>query len=143
MTDFSESEASDDPEQEGAALDVRSAAKERRRIAPLKKTHTTDTNKRNKKRAMMMILCSFSICPYDALLARVAEKEKESLYYFEKRIVGLTDGLRGKYDYKPSRYTFGAFPFFDRRTTYLLLDSGRSVRIYGQSLGLRIYSSIR
>ena len=33
MTDFSESEAdlsSDDPEQEGAALDVRSAAKERR-----------------------------------------------------------------------------------------------------------------
>jgi len=100
LTDLSESEASDDPEQEGAALDVRSAAKakERRRIAPLKKTHTTDTNKRNKKRAMMMILCSFSLCPDDALLARGAEKEKESLYYFEKRIIGLTDGLRGKYE---------------------------------------------
>jgi hypothetical protein len=33
-----------------------------------------------------------------ALLARGAEKEKESLYHFEKRIVGLTDGLRGKYE---------------------------------------------
>jgi len=35
LTDFSESEedlSSDDPEQEGAALDVRSAAKERRGI---------------------------------------------------------------------------------------------------------------
>lgn len=51
MTYFSESEASDDPEQEGAALDVRSAAKakEIKRIAPLKKTHTTDTNKRKIK----------------------------------------------------------------------------------------------
>ena len=33
-----------------------------------------------------------------ALPALRAEKEKESLYYFEKRIVGLTDGLRGKYE---------------------------------------------
>lgn len=33
-----------------------------------------------------------------ALLARGAEKEKESLYHFEKRIVGLTDELRGKMD---------------------------------------------
>ena len=103
LTDSSESEedlSSDDPEQEGAALDVRSAAKakERRRIAPLKKTHTTDTNKRNKKRAMMMILCSFSPCPDDALLARGATYRKDSLYYFEKRIVGLTDELRGKYE---------------------------------------------
>jgi hypothetical protein len=73
LTDFSPSEASDDPEQEGAALDVRSAAKERRRIAPLKKTHTTDTNKRNKKRAMMMILCSFSLCP------RSERKKKKNL----------------------------------------------------------------
>lgn len=47
---------------------------------------------------MMMILCSFSLCPDDALLARGAEKEKEYLYYFEKRIIGLTDGLRGKYE---------------------------------------------
>jgi hypothetical protein len=49
LTDFSPSEASDDPEQEGAALDVRSAAKERRRIAPLKKhtqrTQTKETRK--------------------------------------------------------------------------------------------------
>lgn len=25
-------------------------------------------------------------------------KRKGSLYYFERRIVGLTDGLRGKYE---------------------------------------------
>lgn len=51
---------------------------------------------------MMMILCSFSPCPDDALLARGAtyqkKKKNQSLYYFEKRIVGLTDGLRGKYE---------------------------------------------
>ena len=108
LTDSSESEedlSSDDPEQEGAALDVRSAAKERRgigcpRTAALKKnTHNgPDTNKRNKKRAMMIILCSFSPCPDDALLARGATYRKDSLYYFEKRIVGLTDELRGKMD---------------------------------------------
>lgn len=115
MTDSEKSEediSSYDPEQEGAALAVRSAAKERRRIgcpraaAPrinLKKnTHNgPDTNKRNKKKTMMMILRSFSLCPDDALLARGAtyrKKKKESLYYFEKRIVGLTDGLRGKYE---------------------------------------------
>ena len=53
LTDFSESEedlSSDDPEQEGAALDVRSAAKERRRIAPLKKTHTTDRTQTKERR---------------------------------------------------------------------------------------------
>lgn len=33
-------------------------------------------------------------------------------------------------------------PLNDRRTTYLLLDSSRSVRIYGQSIGLRIFSSL-
>ena len=61
MTDFSESEedlSSDDPEQEGAALDVRSAAKERRGIgcpraaAPgvaLKKTHTRDRTQKKKE----------------------------------------------------------------------------------------------
>lgn len=93
LTDFSESEedlSSDDPEQEGAALDVRSAAKERRGIgcpraaAPgkaLKKNtqNGPDTNKRNKKRAMMMILCSFSPCPDDALLARGATYQKKNL----------------------------------------------------------------
>lgn len=64
LTDFSESEedlSSDDPEQEGAALDVRSATKERRQRA--------------------MILCSFSPCPDDALLARGAtyRKKKKTL----------------------------------------------------------------
>jgi len=71
---------------------VRSAAKERRGIgcpraaAPgkaLKKNtqNGPDTNKRNKKRAMMMILCSFSPCPDDALLAREAtyRKKKKNL----------------------------------------------------------------
>ena len=46
----------------------------------------------------MIILCSFSPCPDDALLARGATYRKYSLYYFEKRIVGLTDELRGKID---------------------------------------------
>lgn len=60
MTDFSESEedlSSDDPEQEGAALDVRSAAKERRgkgcpraRISLKKKTHTTDRTQTKERR---------------------------------------------------------------------------------------------
>lgn len=91
---------------------MRSAAKERRGIgcpraaAPgkaLKKNtqNGPDTNKRKKKRAMMMILCSFSPCPDDALLAREAtyrNKEKESLYYFKKKIVGLTYELREKYE---------------------------------------------
>lgn len=61
LTDFSESEedlSSDHPEHEGAALDVRSAAKERK-----------------KKRAM--ILCSFSPCSDDALLARGATYRKK------------------------------------------------------------------
>jgi len=61
LTDFSESEedlSSDDPEQEGAALDVRSAAKERRGIgcpraaAPgvsLKETHTRDRTQKKKE----------------------------------------------------------------------------------------------
>lgn len=63
MTDFSESEedlSSDDPEQEGAALDVRSAAKERKkrnwmpqssspRIS-LKKRHTTDRTQTKERR---------------------------------------------------------------------------------------------
>lgn len=51
MTDFSESEedlSSDDPEQEGAALDVRSAAKKRARIS-LKKKHTQRTGHKQKK----------------------------------------------------------------------------------------------
>ena len=70
------------------------------RISLKKKKHNgPDTNKRKKKRAMM-ILCSFSPCPDDALLARGAtyRKKKDSLYYFEKRIVGLTDEPRGKYE---------------------------------------------
>jgi len=76
LTDFSESE--EDPEQEEAALDVRSSGKERKkrnwmpqssspRISLKKPTHHTsfslikpDTNKRKKKRAMMMILSEFS-----------------------------------------------------------------------------------
>ena len=57
LTYFSESEedlSSDDPEQEGAALDVRSAAKERRgigcpRTAALKKKHTQRTGHKQKK----------------------------------------------------------------------------------------------
>jgi hypothetical protein len=93
LTDFSESEedlSSDDPEQEGAALDVRSAAKERRGIGcpraatpgqALKKNtyNGRDTNKRKNKGAMMMILCSFSPCPDDALLARGATYRKKTL----------------------------------------------------------------
>jgi hypothetical protein len=63
LTDFSESEedlSSDDPEQEGAALDMRSAAKERRGIgcpraaapeeALKKNTHTTDRTQTKEKR---------------------------------------------------------------------------------------------
>jgi len=58
LTDLSESEedlSSDHPEHEGAALDVRSAAKEER----------------------AMILCSFSPCSDDALLARGATYRKK------------------------------------------------------------------
>ena len=49
---------------------------------------------------MMMIEYSFLPCRDDALLARGATywKKKKTLYYFEKGIVGLIDGPRGKYE---------------------------------------------
>ncbi|KAL6180526.1 hypothetical protein ACLB2K_047188 [Fragaria x ananassa] len=38
-------------------------------------------------------------------MGTAAEKEKESRCYFEKRIVGLTDGLRGKYEMLCTQYS--------------------------------------
>nr|GEY24429.1 ribosomal protein S1, mitochondrial [Tanacetum cinerariifolium] len=67
LTDFSESEedlSSDHPEHEGAALDVRSAAKERRK-GP----------------------CSFSPCSDDALLARGATYRKKKRISLSKTVV--------------------------------------------------------
>ncbi len=63
LTESEEDLSSDDPEQEGADLDVRSAAKEEELDAPepgkaLKKKQDRTQTKVLKKRAMMMILCS-------------------------------------------------------------------------------------
>ena len=113
-----------------------------------KNTHNgPDTNKRNKKRAMMMILCSFSPCPDDALLAREAtyRKKKKNLSITLRKEENRWFDLRTTWEIRDLGKPLHVLPlpFFDRRTTYLLLDSSRSVRIYGQSIGPRIYSSIR
>lgn len=69
-----------------------------------KKKHTQRTGHKQKKKEEGNdddpMFCSFSPCPDDAFLARGAtyqKKKKDSLYDFEKRIIGLTDELRGKY----------------------------------------------
>lgn len=85
-----------------------------------------------------MILCSFSPCPDDALLARGATYRKkkktlsitplyigrESLVCFNKRTTWEIRDLGKPLHVLP-------LPLNDRRTTSLLLGSGRSVRIYG------------
>lgn len=60
-----------------------------------------------------MILCSFSPCPDDALLAREAtyRKRKRISLLLQKKIVGLTYELREKYEIQASRYMFSPCPF--------------------------------
>lgn len=106
----------------------------------IKKTHTTDRTQR--KGPWWWSYVRFR--PDDALLARgvTYQKKKISLLlweenrWFDRRTTWEIRDLG-----KPLH--FFPLPLNDRRTTYLLLDSSRSVRIYGQSIGPRIYSSIR
>lgn len=91
-----------------------------------------------------MILCSFSPCPDDALLARGATYLKKNLSITLRR-ESLVWPIRTTWEIRDLGKPLHVLPLplNDRRTTYLLLDSSRSVRIYGQSIGPRIYSSIR
>lgn len=85
-----------------------------------------------------MILCSFSPCPDDALLASGATYQKKNLSITLRR-ESLVWPIRTTWEIRDLGKPLHVLPLND--TTYLLLDSSRSV--YGQSIGPRIYSSIR